>query len=308
MSKTIEIFPGIDAVADKFKGVLLDAYGVFWGGNGSGLLPGAQEIMEKLVSSGKIVGVLSNTTQQASNEISKLQKHGIVQGKHFHFFVTSGEVSRVVFLNRILPFKTPNNAYFLFGGVHPRFSSHEAIFQGTGFKETANVDAADFLYLSIPHIDGIDQTDPELFREEIRKIIEKKLPMVCSNPDRFAHEGNPPVAVVRQGSIAALYEEMGGQVFYIGKPHPMAYAMALVHFQDHCINDPAQILMIGDTPETDIRGARRMGMKAALVMRTGIMADRVAHHGLECAINQISPDDFPTYFIQRFADGLHTSS
>lgn len=308
MNKTIHIFPGIDPIAGNFKGVLLDAYGVFWGGGGIGLLPGAQEMMEKLVSNGKIVGILSNSTQPASKEMVKLQKHGVVQGKHFHFFVTSGEVARDVFVNRMLPFETPRDSYYLFGGVHPKFSSHEAIFQGTGFKETTHIDAADFLYLSIPHINGIDQTDPELFREEVSKIIDKKLPMVCPNPDRFAHEGNPPIAVVRQGSIAALYEEMGGNVFYIGKPHPMAYAMALAHFKDHQITDPAQILMVGDTPETDIRGAQRLGMKSALVVNTGIMADRVAHHGLDCAINQISSDDFPSYFIQRFADGLHTSS
>ena len=43
---------------EPFKGVLLDAYGVFWGGNDIGVLPGAKEVMEKLVSDGKIVGIL----------------------------------------------------------------------------------------------------------------------------------------------------------------------------------------------------------------------------------------------------------
>ncbi|MBS0652355.1 MAG: TIGR01459 family HAD-type hydrolase [Verrucomicrobia bacterium] len=309
MTSTIEISPGITTpIADKFKGVLLDAYGVFWGGNDSGLLPGAAEIMEKLVGAGKIVGVLSNTTQMASKEISKLHKHGIVHGKHFHFFVSSGEVARDVFLNRKLPFETPRNRFYLFGGAHPRFSSHETIFQGSSYKETSNIDEADFLYLSIPHINGIDQTDPELFREEVHKIIGKKLPMVCSNPDRFAHEGNPPVAVVRQGSIAAIYEEIGGQVFYIGKPHPMAYTMALAHFHAHRIVDPAEILMVGDTPETDVRGARLTGMASALVIRTGIMADRIARHGLENCVKGLAPHDYPNYFIERFADGLRASS
>lgn len=84
MIVTNEIFPGVAQVSSRFTGILLDAYGVFWGGNDVGLLPGSKEIMEKLVSSGKIVGILSNSTQLASKEINKLNLHGLFQGKHFH--------------------------------------------------------------------------------------------------------------------------------------------------------------------------------------------------------------------------------
>ena len=54
--------------------------------------------------------------------------------------------------------------------------------------------------------------------------------MICVNPDRFAHEGNPPRAVVRQGSIALMHEEQGGQVFYIGKPADKMYFAAMESF------------------------------------------------------------------------------
>src|SRR5579864_7466208 len=73
-----EIFPGITSIADPFKGILLDAYGVFWGGNDWGVLPGAEKIMEKLVSSGKIIGILSNSTQLATKEVNKLHLHGLI--------------------------------------------------------------------------------------------------------------------------------------------------------------------------------------------------------------------------------------
>ena len=53
-----------------------------------------------------------------------------------------------------------------------------------------------------------------------------------------------------------MYEQMGGQVFYIGKPHNKAYTIAMNHFEHHNITKPREILMVGDTPETDIRGAR----------------------------------------------------
>lgn len=301
MSKNPEIFPGLESISDRFTGILLDAYGVFWGGNDVGLLPGSKEAMENLVSKGKIVGILSNSTQLASKEINKLDRNGLIQGQHYHFLVTSGEVARQYFQNEKLPFTTLSNKFCLFGGVHPKFSSHEAIFQGSQYAETQNIDEADFIYISIPHINGEDQVDPQLFRNDIEKIRIKNLPMICPNPDQFAHEGKPPKAVVRQGSIAKLYEDIGGQVFYVGKPDKKAYKAAMIHFNKYNITDPKDILMVGDTPETDIRGAHRFGMCSALITETGIMAERISHHGLEKTLKALPSEDTPNYFIGRLA-------
>ncbi len=308
MPINVEIFPGIARVSDHFHGILLDAYGVFWGGNTFGPFPGSKEMMEKLVSNGKIVGILSNSTQLVSKEINKFSQHGLIQGKHFHFLVTSGEVVRDIFLNEKLPFQTPNKKFWLFGGIHPKFSSHQAIFEGTVYSETSVIDDADFHYISIPHMNGEDQVNPELFRAEIEKLKVKHLPMICANPDLFAHEGSPPKAVVRQGSIAKMYEEMGGQVFYIGKPHSRAYTVAMSNFQQHNITKPSDVLMVGDTPETDIRGARLFGMPSALVTQTGIMADRIYYNGLENALRTLSPHDSPDYYIGRLIDDICSSS
>lgn len=299
-----EISPGITRISNPFKGVLLDAYGVFWGGNDCGLLPGAKELMEKLVSSGKTVGILSNSTQLAPKEINKFSLHGLIQGKHFHFLTTSGEVARHIFLNEQLPFEAPAKKFWLFGGAHPRYASHEPIFQNTLYRETPDIDEADFIYISIPHINGEDQLSPEAFRNEIEKLRETNLPMICPNPDRFAHEGKPSRAVVRQGSIAAMYEEMGGQVFYIGKPHSRAYAMAMSHFEKYACTTPLEVLMVGDTPETDIRGARLFGMPSALITQTGMMADRIAHNGLETELKALISSDSPDYLIERLVDDL----
>ena len=307
MTVTFEIFPSLTHISDSFHGILLDAYGVFWGGNDYGMLSGSKDVMEKLILNDKIVGILSNSTQLASKEISKFERHGIIQGKHFHFLITSGEVARYIFLNETLPFETPRNTFWLFGDTHPKFSFHEAIFQDTSYHETRDINAADFIYVSIPHKNGEDQIDPEIFCEELEKIKSKNLPMICPNPDLFAHEGKPPKAVVRQGSIAKMYERMGGQVFYIGKPHNKAYSIALEQFRLHSVMTPAQILMVGDTPETDIRGARQFGMASALVTETGIMGDRISHNGLEKSLRELPINDTPNYLIARFAHEIRST-
>lgn len=302
MFSAIEIIPGIARLSEGFDGILLDAYGVFWGGNDFGPFPGSKEVMKRLVSNGKIVGILSNSTQLASKEINKFHRHNLFEEQHFHFLVTSGEIAKDIFLNQKLPFETPRKKFWLFGGIHPRFSSHEAIFERSVYTETSNIHEADFIYVSIPHIKGEDQINRELFRQEIEKIKIKNLPMICANPDQFAHEGVPLKAVVRQGSIAMIYEEMGGQVFYIGKPHNNAYSAAMNYFQEHGIINRSRILMVGDTPETDIRGARRFGMSSALVTATGMMSDRISHNGLEEAVQALSIEDTPDYYIGRLID------
>lgn len=292
------IFPNLESIAETFDAFILDAYGVFWGGNGVGVLSGCRETLEKLVSAGKIIGILSNSTQLAQKEIEKLKLHKLHVGKHFHFFITSGEVAKNIFASCDLPFPTPKKKFCLFGKPHPKFSSHEAIFVKTHFQETSELEQADFIYISIPHIDGSDQTDPMVFKELVESFKGSKLPMVCANPDRFAHEGSPPKAVVRQGTIASMHEEQGGQVFYIGKPSDRMYSAAMQSFLNHGISNLQRVLMVGDTPETDIRGARNFGIPSALVIKTGIMADRIAHYGFEKIIQELPHLDTPNFFIE----------
>lgn len=299
MMAEIQIFQEITCVSDNFSALLLDAYGVFWGGNATGLLPGAKQAMEKLIQNGKIVGVLSNSTQLAEKEIAKLQKAGLIQGVHFHFLITSGEVAKQVFTNGQLPFETPNRKYWLFGAVHPKFGTHHPLFENSSYTETSDIQEADFIYISIPHQDGEDQQNVDIFREQLAACQQYNKPMVCANPDRFAHEGNPPRPVVRQGSIAALYMELGGEVFYIGKPSAIVYLAAMEHFKYHSITSPTDVLMVGDNPETDIRGARNFGMPSALLTSTGLMAERLSEATFETVLKRLPPHDLPDYFVER---------
>lgn len=295
-----QIFSNTLDIVTPYKGVLLDAYGVFWGGNRSGVIADSKERMENLVASGKIVGVLSNSTQRSVNEINKLQKHGLIQGEHFHFYITSGEIACDTFSKGTLPFKTPKKSFWIFGGIHPSFSSPLSLFEGSPYQEVQEVSDADFIYISIPHRNGEDQLDEQVFLDAIKELKNSNLPMVCANPDRFAHEGLPPKAVARQGSIAKLYEELGGEVFYIGKPYPAVYDVAMDYFAENGVFNPRDILMIGDTPETDIRGANDFKMSSALVTTTGVMGDRVKDQNLSEIISHLPLGDHPNFYIERF--------
>ena len=79
-----------------------------------------------------------------------------------------------------------------------------------------------------------------------KKHISKKL--VCTNPDLTVHRGN--IEELCAGSIAKIFEDLGGEVVYFGKPHKEVYNM--------CFNSNEKVLAIGDNLRTDIKGANNL--------------------------------------------------
>ena len=52
------------------------------------------------------------------------------------------------------------------------------------------------------------------------------------------------------GSVAKVFEDLGGEVIYFGKPHKEVYNM--------CISPDEKVLAIGDNLRTDIKGANNL--------------------------------------------------
>jgi ribonucleotide monophosphatase NagD (HAD superfamily) len=72
------------------------------------------------------------------------------------------------------------------------------------------------------------------------------------------------------GAIARLYQTLGGEVVYVGKPYAFIYAIASRALADV---KPGRILAVGDSPLHDVEGAAKAGFATALV-RTGLSAGR----------------------------------
>ena len=71
--------------------------------------------------------------------------------------------------------------------------------------------------------------------------------MICTNPDLIVDRGNKREFCA--GSVAMIFEKMGGEVIYFGKPNPEVYNQSI------CNNKNKKILSIGDNLNTDIKGA-----------------------------------------------------
>ena len=75
--------------------------------------------------------------------------------------------------------------------------------------------------------------------------------------------------------LARRYEDSGGIVNYIGKPHKLIFNYCIQYLQKKDIY-PAQTVMLGDTMAHDIIGANASGIDTCL-FRSGLHAANFAH-------------------------------
>ena len=112
----------------------------------------------------------------------------------------------------------------------------------------------------------------EDYRDLIAAGVRRGLPFVCANPDLVVDVGE--TRHLCAGSIAAEYEQRGGDVFWAGKPHPSAYGTALQVAGELRGRKPelARVLGVGDAVRTDLAAAKGLGVDG-LFITSGIHND-----------------------------------
>ena len=95
--------------------------------------------------------------------------------------------------------------------------------------------------------------------------------MICTNPDLIVDRGNKRELCA--GSVAAVFEKMGGKVIYFGKPYPEVYNQSID-------NKNKKVLSIGDNLNTDIKGANLLNYDSLLISN-GIHKNEIKKEGIE---------------------------
>ncbi|TVR49254.1 MAG: TIGR01459 family HAD-type hydrolase [Rhodobacteraceae bacterium] len=118
-----------------------------------------------------------------------------------------------------------------------------------------------------------DETEtPEDYRGRFLAAKARGLKLLCANPDIVVDYGDKRIYCA--GALAQLYDEMGGESLYFGKPHPPIYDLARrvavnsgLRFSDE------RIIAIGDGIATDISGGIAEGFDT-LFITGGLAADQ----------------------------------
>lgn len=270
---------------DNFDVFIFDIYGVIW--DGKKLIPNSAETLAALKAAGKKIIIMSNGTETSDKIAERYGERGLFGATHYDDIVSSGDVAYMVFSQDKRPLK-----YYFFG------RPNTVLFADSCYQEVSAPQNADFIYIGVPQMlkEGVwhDVLTLEPFEEELKHFKELGKTLVCANPDLKAHEKTFAEAVVRQGSIAAYYKQLHGDVVYFGKPYPAIFEFALQNE-----NTPKErILMVGDTLGTDILGGRDFGIKTALML-TGISQEDMLAAG-ESDIKTFAQKQniIPDYFVR----------
>ena len=262
MAKT-KFCAGLSDISDSYMGCLIDDKGVLH--DGEDAFPGTVDCLKELKERKKHIIILCNDRKRADEKKVELKKMGIGPSL-YHHIVTPTEVIRQGLTER-----------------------QDDIFKNLGeraFVITRRGDLSMLDDIDIDIVDDIEQADfvlllgmdyPKQTLEDydatIRRAIQRRLKAVCANQDSQALIGSN--FLIGPGLLARRYEDAGGIVHYIGKPHNLIFKHCIGLLQKQDIY-PSHTVMLGDTMAHDVLGAHAMDIDTCL-FKSGLHAANFAH-------------------------------
>ena len=243
----------VERLSDLAGGVeviLSDIWGVVH--NGLESFPVACEALHTFRQRGGTVILITNAPRPADSVQRQLRKLGVAD-EVYDAIVSSGDLTRHFVADH------PGKKMFWLGPERDN-----SIYRGLD-PVIGPLEQADYIVCT-----GLfdDETESaEDYRAMMLQARERKLPLICANPDIVVERGDRLIYCA--GAIAELYRELGGEVIFYGKPHRPIYerAMALAAERRGHPAPLDRVLAIGDSVRTDLTGALGFGIDCLFVTR-----------------------------------------
>jgi HAD superfamily hydrolase (TIGR01459 family) len=251
------LIPHFSQLAPDYDALLCDVWGVVH--NGIAAFPESCDALMRMRARGGTVVLITNSprpSEQVTRQLGRLH----VPPETYDAIVSSGDVTRGVIKERqgqSLFHMGPERDNSIFTGLNVRF---------------APLENADYVVCS--GLDDDDVETPDDYRGRLESMLKRRLFMVCGNPDVVVERGDRLVYCA--GAIADLYQTMGGEVLYTGKPYRPIYDMALAKAEAAAGRKIAldKVLAVGDSVRTDLKGAHTLGVDF-LFVTSGIHAEEL---------------------------------
>lgn len=252
------IIEGVSEIADFYDAMILDLWGLIH--NGVALYPGVDECLNNLREKDMRIILLSNAPRPSEIVRERLRELGL-RDDDYERLITSGDLTRDALVCRYDDWhKALGVRCFHIGPQRDK-----SLLAGLKLEIVERLDTSEFVLNTGLFNDELECMEDYL--EPLAQALKYNLPMVCANPDLEVMRGEKTVLCA--GAVAKRYEDLGGEVFYHGKPFPRAYEFCFDIFTGI---PKSRILAAGDSLRTDIAGANAAGIDSMLVMG-GLYAD-----------------------------------
>jgi len=239
-----KLIKGLSQIQSKYDTFFIDLWGVVH--NGIQLYPGAIDVLKNLHKFNKRFVLISNAPRP-SKSVEKYLLNLKMDKVFLENIFTSGQAALQTLKKNVYGKK-----FYHLGPQRDRDLM-------AGFeKNKTSLTKCDFILCT-----GLFENE-EISLDYYKNLLKKytKLKMICTNPDLIVHRGSQNEYCA--GSVALIFEKLGGKVVYFGKPYPEIY--------NFCIKKNETILVVGDNIRTDIKGANNMKFDS-LFITDGIHKD-----------------------------------
>lgn len=221
-------------------GYLIDMDGVIY--RGSEVIPGASEFLRYLQETGvPYLFLTNNSAYTPLDVVVKLRKFNIDTTPD-HVYTSAQATAEFVHRQR------PNGTAFVIGEGGLLSALHETNY-------AISRDNPDYVIVGEGRVLNFEMA------EHAHRCISNGAHLISTNSDTWCPTDNGPRPGC--GAIVALLESATGhQAYHVGKPNP--FMMRNARKRIGLATD--EVIMIGDTMETDIRGATDLGFKSILVL------------------------------------------
>ncbi len=232
---------GLQEARGRYTCILSDVWGVLH--NGVSVYPEAASALAKFRAVGGHVVMITNSPRPREGVLAQFGDLG-VDPDAYDDVVTSGDVTRDLIsqVTGKIYHLGPDRDKPLFAGLD---------------VELADAGEASAIVCTGLFNDEVET--PEDYRADLAAMVDRKLPLICANPDIVVERGNRLIWCA--GALARLYAELGGETRLAGKPHSPIYDLASRKLAALAGGEvsKSKILAIGDGMPTDVAGAQAFG-------------------------------------------------
>src|SRR5438132_4559039 len=226
-------------------GYLIDMDGVIYRENH--LIPGAHDFVQALLGTATPFLFLTNNSAPTPEDLTVRLKHLGVHGLSARHFYTSA-LNSADFLSET----DPGCTVFVIGEGGLIAALHE--------RKIAN-DGIHPRYVVV----GEGATTMEKLGKA-HECLERGARLLATNPDNWCPVSSDQTRPGAGATAAFLEASTGRRAYFLGKPNGYMFQRARRKLNEVALGQPEQVIMIGDTMETDIRGAFEAGLQSFLVL------------------------------------------